>query len=123
MHRGAVRHGAVPPGAARPGAAPPGAARPGAARPGAARRGRPARRPAARYRTRRGRVSAGWSEATGMSTHAAVESQVVASSIKSSLPAQAIVYLVVVMGTAVALSARFVFDVHTGDLSMEQWAT
>jgi diguanylate cyclase (GGDEF)-like protein/putative nucleotidyltransferase with HDIG domain len=57
-----------------------------------------------------------------MSSHVA-EPPVVAAPIKSSLPVQAVVYLVVVLGTAIALGARFIFDVHSGHLSTEQWVT
>src|SRR5262245_54496457 len=120
--RGAAPRGAVPPGAARPGAAPRGAAPRGAARRGAARHGRPARHPGALCRKPRGRASPGWSEGTEMSAHVA-EPPVVAAPVKSSLPLQAVVYLVTVLGAAVALGGRFVFDVHAGDIGTEQWAT
>ena len=58
-----------------------------------------------------------------MSSHAAVGPPVVAAPMKSSLPVQAIAYLVVVLAAAVALGGHFVLDVHTGDLGMGQWAT
>ena len=58
-----------------------------------------------------------------MSSHAAMEPSVVAAPIKSSLPVQAIAYLVVVLAAAVALGGHFVLDVQTGDLSTGQWAT
>ena len=58
-----------------------------------------------------------------MSSHVAEKPPVVATSIKSSLPLQAIVYLLVVLATAVALGAHFLRGVQPGDLSIEQWAT
>ena len=51
-----------------------------------------------------------------MSSHVA-ESPVVAAPTKSSLPVQAVVYLVTVLGAAVALGGRFIFDVNAGDIN------
>ena len=47
----------------------------------------------------------------GMSSHAAVGPPVVAAPMKSSLPVQAIAYLVAVLAAAVALGGHFVLDV------------
>ena len=58
-----------------------------------------------------------------MSSHAAVGPPVVAAPIKSSLPVQAIAYLVVVLAAAVGLSGHFLLGVPTAGLSTGQLAT